>query len=258
MRASLPALVFAVTLLGGLGTLASAFEPKPSEQVGLLSIVSEPAGAQVLLDGKPLGKTPLSQAPIAGSHRLTFRLDGYAEAERTLESGQRIHQRLQPLNANLTVKDLDKAKLRLGPGVPRELEGKGPWKLAPGQYELTAVRDKIPARPKRFELKPGQSLEIALDWPSLPAMPPVPVAPPAALPAAVRLPQAPPLNLPTYVIPAPPRPRYNYYTPPRPAYRPPVRQPDPIFTPLPPTRFEPPAPPPSYPAGPEPVFTPLP
>lgn len=255
MRASLTAVLFTVTLLGGLGALASAFEPKSARHVDALSIVSEPPGAQVLLDGKILGKTPLSQAPISGSHKLTFRLAGFAETVATFEGTQRVHQRLQPLKGSLTIQDLGKAKLRLGPGVPRELEGKGPWKLTPGQYELTAVRDKIPARPKRFEIKPGQSLEIALDWPSLPVLPaarPVPQVP--------RAPQPPPLSFPTYTAPVapPPGPRYNYYTPPRPAYRPPVRQPEPIFTPLPPTHFEPPAPPPSYPAGPEPVFTPLP
>lgn len=260
MRASLPALLFTVALLGGLGVLGAAFEPRTSGAKSDLTVFSEPSGAEVLLDGKPLGKTPLIRPSPVGAHRLTFRLAGYAQAEAQLQGSQRLHQRLEPLPANLSVKDLDKAELRLGPGVPRLLEGKGPWKLAPGRYELTATRDKIPAKPRRFEVKPGQTLAIALDWPGLP-LPPV-AAPPVSQPAPARpqLPSAP--ARPAYEPPARPAyqppPRYNTYTPPRPAYRPPVRQPEPLFTPLAPARFEPPAPAPAYPAGPEPVFTPLP
>lgn len=258
MRASFQALIFTIALVGGMGVLGAAFETKTTGQSkSELNIISEPPGAEVLLDGKLLGKTPLTRPSPAGSHRLTFRLAGYAQAEAQLQGSQRLHQRLEALPANLQVKDLEKAELRLGPGVPRLLEGKGPWKLAPGRYELTATRDKIPAKPRRFEVKPGQTVEIALDWPTLSLPPAAPTMPPS-VPAQPRpepvLPGYRPSARPAYQ----PLPRYNIYSPPRPVYRPPVQRPEPLFTPLPPARFEPPAPPPSYPAGPEPVFTPLP
>ncbi|MCW5872196.1 MAG: PEGA domain-containing protein, partial [Candidatus Eremiobacteraeota bacterium] len=211
-RPSLPAILFTATLLGGLGALAAAFEPKPQGQTASLDIVSEPAGAEVLLDNKEIGKTPLTRERSSDSHKLTFRLPGYVPAEIVLnEHSERIHQRLSPQPASLRVTGAGQAKLRLGPGVGRTLEGKGPWKLAPGQYELTAVRAKIPARPRRFELKPGQSLEIALDWPALPAVP-VPVPRPT---------QARPPAAPLYTPPQS-RPRYHDYQPPRPVYRPPA------------------------------------
>ena len=255
MRASLPALGFTVTLLGGLVALGAAFEPKNAAQADLLSIVSEPAGAQLLWDGKVIGKAPLTQPTMRGAHKLTFRLEGYAPADVSVEQPtQRVHQRLRPLTASLSIKAPGKAKLQLGPGIPRELEGRGPWKLAPGRYELTAVRDKIPAKPQRFELKPGQSLEVALDWPALPTLP---MQLPPRLPQPTIAPPA--LNPSTYSpLPPQPRPRYNYYQPPapRPVYRAPV---EPLFTPIPPARYDPPpAPPPSYPGGGEPLFTPLP
>jgi len=146
----------------------------------------------------------------------------------------------------------------LGPGIPRTLEGKGPWKLAPGRYELTAVRDKIPAKPKRFEVKAGQSLELALDWPALPTSPV-----PSARPPQARIPSH--ASQSTFVSGDPPAPPpYHYYQPPRPAYRPAARPVyraplEPLFTPIPPGRYDPPPPPaPSYPSGPEPLFTPLP
>ena len=41
-------------------------------------MVSNPAGAQVFLDGKPLGTAPVAAADLrAGSHVLRMDLDGY-------------------------------------------------------------------------------------------------------------------------------------------------------------------------------------
>ena len=47
---------------------------------GKLSVVSVPAGAEVLLGGEPMGKTPLDgvAAPV-GQHELRLRLEGYQE-----------------------------------------------------------------------------------------------------------------------------------------------------------------------------------
>ena len=258
MQASLPAVVFAITLLGGLAVLATAFESQTSPQAGGVQVASEPPQAELILDGKTLGKAPLTLQPARGLHRLEFRLEGYASAEVRLEwkSGEveRVQQRLKPVPATLSVKELNKAKLHLGPGVPQSLNGPGPWKLAPGSYELTASRGKVPAKPKRFELKPGQNLEIALDWPTLP-VPRLPMAPP-------RPRSAPQVQTQNYTHPShsyvPPQPHYQYYQPPaRPRYRP-SRQPEILFTPVPPAHYDPPAPAPRYPPGPEPVFTPLP
>lgn len=252
MRASLSAFGFTVTLLGGLVALTAAFETKSSAPPASLTILSEPPGAQVLMDGRPIGKAPITLASVRGTHQLAFRLNGYASAEATVkEAVTRVHQRLRPLSASLSIQEAGKARLKLGPGIPRALEGKGPWKLPPGQYELTAVRDKIPAKPKRFELKAGQSLELALDWPALPPLPRLPSTAPVGSRLPPRLP-APPIYSPPPSYNAP---RYNYYQPPaRPVYRAPA---EPLFTPIPPSHYEPP-PPPSYPGGPEPVFTPLP
>lgn len=250
-------MLFTVTLVGGLAALATAFETKPAGQPGALTIASEPPGAEVLMDGRVIGKTPLTQEPSAGAHRLTFRLPGYettaASVDWHSEQNQRFHQRLKAQSASLRIQQPGQAKLRLGPGVGRALEGKGPWKLAPGLYELTAVRGKIPAKPQRFELKPGQSLEIALDWPALPALPMARPTLPQVQPARLTLP-----SRPNWVPPPQPQPRYNYYQAPRPVYRPPARPAEPLFTPIPPSHSEPPPAPPSYPGGPEPVFTPLP
>lgn len=256
MRASLPSVLFAVSLLGGLAVLAGAFEPQADSQTGQLVIVSEPPGATVSMDGRELGKAPLTQFPGKGQHKLLLHLEGYVNQEISLSwkagESQTVHQRLKPQSGTLSIKDLGEARLRLGPGIPQELKGKGPWKLAPGKYELTAVRGKLPAKPRRLEIKPGESLEVALDWPGLPVMPPQ--MPALRPPASAGLPVSPSAYLPPR--PAYVAPRYSDYQPPRPVYHPA----EPLFTPIPPSHYEPPPPPAprSYPGGGEPIFTPLP
>jgi hypothetical protein len=253
MRASPSSVLFAVSLLGGLAALACAFEPQSESQPGQLQIVSEPPGATVSIDGVELGKAPLTQFPKAGPHKLSFRLEGYANQEVSLSwkpgGSQAVHQRLKAEDGTLSVRDLNKARLHLGPGIPQELKGPGPWKLAPGKYELTAVRDRLPAKPKRIEIKPGQALEVALDWPALPVMPPQ--RPELKRPAGTAI-ALPPNS--GYLPPRPAylAPRYNSYQPTRPAYHP-----APLFTPIPPSRYDPP-PPRTYPGTGDPIFTPLP
>ncbi|MFN8611029.1 MAG: PEGA domain-containing protein [Vulcanimicrobiota bacterium] len=259
MRASLPSAFFAASLLAGLAALTVAFEPPSPGAPARLELISEPAGASVWLDGRELGKTPVNQVPSAGKHKVKFQMAGYApeELDLTCKAGesQSVHRRLHPLPGTLSIRDVNRVKLCLGPGIPKELKGKGPWKLAPGHYEVTASRDRIPAKPRRIEIKPDGRLEISLDWPALPVVPPL--APPrnaAGSSSPPPVPPAQPYSQPpsaAYVTP-----RYNNYRPPQPAYRPT----EPLFTPIPPSHYEPPPPPPprSYPGGGEPIFTPLP
>jgi hypothetical protein len=52
--------------------------PRAPAFVGRLTMVSNPAGAQVFLDGKPLGTAPVAAADLrAGSHVLRMDLAGY-------------------------------------------------------------------------------------------------------------------------------------------------------------------------------------
>jgi hypothetical protein len=51
-----------------------------------LTIVSEPAGAEALLDGRPVGTTPQSLAAVSqGRHTLLLRRDGYHPRQRTVD-----------------------------------------------------------------------------------------------------------------------------------------------------------------------------
>ncbi len=86
--------------------LAAEVEPKeppgPPTQ-GTLSVRSEPAGAELLLDGKPVGQAPYSGTVGPGRHRVSARLAGHAEASQEVEvvSGQsaEVTVRLAPAAA---------------------------------------------------------------------------------------------------------------------------------------------------------------
>jgi hypothetical protein len=59
-------------------TARAAAAPAAASFVGSLEVVSEPEGATVIMNGQPVGTTPLELEGVrAGSHALTVDLDGY-------------------------------------------------------------------------------------------------------------------------------------------------------------------------------------
>jgi hypothetical protein len=58
--------------------------PKVAPTTALIAIASRPAGAELSLDGKPLGSAPWSGAVVAGGYRLRAHLDGYIDQSQEL------------------------------------------------------------------------------------------------------------------------------------------------------------------------------
>lgn len=56
---------------------AQTFAPELVPNWAEVSVTSEPAGAQVLVEGEPRGTTPLKTEIIAGNHPLELRLEGF-------------------------------------------------------------------------------------------------------------------------------------------------------------------------------------
>lgn len=54
-----------------------AFAPKLVPAWGDVAITSEPAGAQLIVDGQPRGVTPLTAQIMAGNHPIELRLEGF-------------------------------------------------------------------------------------------------------------------------------------------------------------------------------------
>jgi len=100
-------------------------------------IVSEPAGATVLLDGQQVGVAPLSRQLPAGSHQLSLVLDGYDTAKQDIgiSAGSSCCGTitLRPLSAVARIwSDL--------PGTTVALDGQDKGAVAPGQaLELSGL-----------------------------------------------------------------------------------------------------------------------
>jgi len=63
---------------------------KDSKQLGALNITSEPPGADVYVDDRPVGKTPVTVAREAGACRVRLVLSGYSDVsqEVTVRAGE--------------------------------------------------------------------------------------------------------------------------------------------------------------------------
>jgi serine/threonine protein kinase len=99
--------------------LARRTHPAPPETAAVsIRILTEPAGASVTIDGKPVGATPLPLTVASGAHTFRFSLAGYQDAERIwpIAPGfsSPMPERLTPLPARLDViSELPKAALLL-------------------------------------------------------------------------------------------------------------------------------------------------
>ncbi|MEQ8454713.1 MAG: PEGA domain-containing protein [Sandaracinaceae bacterium] len=73
--------------------LQAAWQRWRSARMGRLEVRSEPSGAAVSVDARPVGETPLSHETPAGQHVVRLELEGHAPEERTLEvvTGQ-VHE----------------------------------------------------------------------------------------------------------------------------------------------------------------------
>ncbi len=58
-------------------------------------IVTVPAGAQVWIDGQPVGVTPMVREVVPGSHTLRVEQRGFAAEQRTIDATEGIEQALQ-------------------------------------------------------------------------------------------------------------------------------------------------------------------
>lgn len=71
-----------------LARIAESFvkgEPLPVRKVANLTVESRPLGAMVLLDGEPVGTTPVTVPTALGAHRLEVEADGMTRSTRNVD-----------------------------------------------------------------------------------------------------------------------------------------------------------------------------
>jgi hypothetical protein len=88
---------------GAITPVSISMNPSPMPQdSGLIIMTSDPAGADIMLDGKLQGQTPATMESVSsGTHQYSFSLDGYQEYRSQAEMipGQvlQVHAALSPL-----------------------------------------------------------------------------------------------------------------------------------------------------------------
>ena len=135
-------------------------------RVGSLEVVSDPAGARVILGGRELGVTPFSTPLDAGEYRLEVVRDGCRKIEETIymQGGQNLqcNYKLQAEPGVIViVTEPEKAQIRIND----ELRGIAPLELrdcAPGPLRIRAELEGFDPLERDAELAPGGELKLEL------------------------------------------------------------------------------------------------
>ncbi len=82
----------ALLVLAGALVLREPGQAPATTEVGYLEFASEPAGAEIFVDGAVVGRTPHTAEVSAGKHEVEYRKDGYYPATQspTVEPNQRV------------------------------------------------------------------------------------------------------------------------------------------------------------------------
>ncbi|MFH0920883.1 MAG: PEGA domain-containing protein [Fibrobacterota bacterium] len=149
-------LSFAATLFGQ--------EAKPGLAMGTLKVFSEPAGAEIIIDGNVIGVTPLKIINIdAGERRVALRLKGYAPSEDSVQILKNETQNLsvilkpaaflsvkaQPLSASILVNGTV-----AGTGEVSRME------VPPGDITLSIEAPGCESYAETLSLTPGETRAI--------------------------------------------------------------------------------------------------
>ena len=147
---------------------APVSRPSPSGSRTTLSVSANVAGAGVLVDGKMLGKTPLSDAPVSpGDHDIRVEKEGYGpyRKEVRFEKGRSmiLHVDLdesRPLKGRLFVETIPAgATVKVMNIRPVFYQG---MVLDPGRYHLAVSARKYRKKGMWVELSAGEDKNISI------------------------------------------------------------------------------------------------
>jgi len=169
-------------LTAGEPTVARAsLEPLPAT----LRIRSEPSGARVLLNGSPMGRTPVEvEAPAKQTVRVQLRREGFRpveqrltpapNAEKTLDFGVlerkagRIRLTVEARGETPPASVLDELRLAVG-GRTLAAEPEVERELPPGEYRLAIRHPAYSAPSREVEIRDRETTEVEVDLKPLPA-----------------------------------------------------------------------------------------
>lgn len=142
--------------------LAFALAGEIFDATATVTMRSEPAGAQVEIDGEAVGSTPLSYRLPVGTHTYTMRLADHRVVEGTFElessGGEDILATLEQLPAALVFKDAPDAATVYVDGEERGLASER-LELEPGAYDVEVRAEGFDTYREEVTLSAGQVAE---------------------------------------------------------------------------------------------------
>jgi len=128
-----------------------------------VEIESRPAGADVVVDGKRLGTTPLKVELDVGNHQVELSLRGFKTASRELRAvgsePAKLLAELSPADARLSIHTLPNATIHLGSRVLSR--GGFDGEVPPGKYVVRISADGYVPYRRDVQLEPGKRMSLS-------------------------------------------------------------------------------------------------
>jgi hypothetical protein len=137
---------------------------------GSLRVTSEPAGAEVWMQGRMIGPTPaVVQGLAPGDLDVSLRMDGYADRVVTASVEARVekpvHAALEKAAVVLRVRVLPSGSIYLdGEKKSEDTDAFFETRLAAGAHTLRAVHPTFGQWTKTIDVRPGPAAEILFDF----------------------------------------------------------------------------------------------
>ncbi len=153
------------TLEAGLEQLAFDAVRELFQATGALEIVTRPAGAQVDINGRPAGESPLIVELPVGTHELQISLDNHLPSKHSAKvaAGKRTKLELD-LSAQMATLTVDSTPVLGEVFIDNRSVGTAgtPLSLPPGEYELEIRAEGFKSRTQRIIVSPDENKIVSL------------------------------------------------------------------------------------------------
>lgn len=164
--------------------LAQQFSPVPSEEpssdtssqeeaptpVGSIQITSEPAGAEVVVNGSPQGQTPLTLDELSpGSREVELQMEGYEPWSETVDveanTTTEVEGTLQPQMGQLRVLARPWGTIYIDDSLHvRQTDIWYQTEMPVGSHQITAVHPSLGKQSQTVELQANEQTEVVIDF----------------------------------------------------------------------------------------------
>ena len=142
-----------------------------TSNLGTLVVTSNPKNAEVLVDGKVKGRTPLKDSVEEGNHTIEIRRNGYISVQRNISVKSK--ETVQIRDVTLEIKPGSISIFSKPSGATITINGKHygdtPLKMSnlkPGTFAIRLEKNGFDPVTRNVELPPGENLELMLNMDS--------------------------------------------------------------------------------------------